>query len=205
MKNSTDKNTEILIKVSEKIAEGYGEDFLKLTTKIDKQKEEETLPEGLKKIYDEVKNTPNDEPELFELTKEIQRQDKSIVDLVLRFMNEEELDEYSIDEIAFFAGMVTRKVTSKKDENGVFKQTKNTEKWQRPKPSAIKTFDKKVKSFNNETSDEEKIKLNNEFEEFLLKASKMDGVKLSEWEKELVIQQTSESIRGYLNSFLGKK
>lgn len=198
---------DILTEVSKKIEQGYGKDFLKLIEKIDKQKEEATLPSGLKEILGKIGNTPIAEPELFELSKQIANQEKSIVDLVLKYLSEEDMDAYSIDNISYFAGMAIRQVTSKKDENGIFKQTEATKDWERPKPSHIKAFEAKIRESLkiDSKNTKETTKWSEEYEAFLLKASKMQDKVLSEWEKQLVMEQTSGALNGYVNSFLGKR
>jgi hypothetical protein len=201
------RNAEILIKVSGLIELGYEDEFLNLVSKIEKRKEEAELPSGLKEIYDKIGNNPIVEPEVYTLSKEIATQEKSIIDLVLKYLSEEEMDNYSIEDISYFAGTVIRKVNSKKDVNGIFKQTPKTSTWQRPKPSHVKTYEKLLKEIEKiDKKDSEEFKrVSDEFDKFLFKASKVEEEGLTQWEKELVGEQTSEALRGYLNSFMGKR
>jgi hypothetical protein len=201
------EHTDILIKVSTLLADGYSDEVSNLVTKLETKKSLVDMPAGLKSIYDEVKNTPIDEPELYKLSKEIQSQDKSIIDLVLKFLNEDDMDKYDINEISYFAGAVIRKINSLKDENGVFKATPNTMEWQRPKPSSIKKYESLLRSAQKIKRDDKKAQeeINKEIEQFLLKTSTLDESILTDWEKSLVIEQTAEALKGYLNSFLGKR
>lgn len=178
-----------------------------LTEASTKIEQEATLPVGLKEILEKIGNTPEVEPEIFELSEKINKQEASIIDLVLKYLSEEDMDTYDIDEISYFAGEVMRKVTSHKDKDGIFKQTEATKDWERPKPSHIKVFETKIREVAkiDNSNIEEITKWSEDYETFLLKASKMQDKVLSPWERALVIEQTSEALRGYINSFLGKR
>lgn len=203
------KNAEkILTDVSILLAEGYEDEFEKFIESIQAEKDKRSLPKLLQEKLDKIKNTPIDEPEIFEVLKGIEKEELSIIDLVLRFLTEEELDEFSIEDVASFAGMVNRKITARKDEKGIFKQTPNTAGWQRPKPSHIKKYEELTKAIKKAMVNKEVDKipeLSEKLTSFLYEASKVEEDKLTDWEKQLVVEQTTEAIKGYLNSFLGKR
>jgi hypothetical protein len=210
-----EKQQKVLVAVATLVGQGYAEDFENLAKKLKSEKDKATLPKELQEIYEEVVgNTPNEEPEVYELSKEIETQEKSIMDLIVKYMpgeTEDEkldaVDKYSIEDVSFLAGEIIRKVTSKKDKDGVYKQTPATTGWERPKPSSIKKYQNHIKCFPNpeKATLEELESANEEFEKFLLEACKMQDKTFTPWEKALVLEQTSDAIKGFTNSFLGKR
>ena len=202
-KINQEKQTNILIEVSKLLQNGHSDEVTTLIENIKIRQENDELPEDLKKILEKVKNNPIDEPEIFELNKKVENQEASIIELVLKFLTEEELDKHSADDISFLAGKIARKVSNKKDDNGVFKTTPNTSTWERPKPSQVMKFEKlQNKKAENEKAGKKKQK---DLEDLIYKSCKIDKSKLTEWEQELVVDKTIEAHKGYLNSFMGKR
>lgn len=202
MKTQEEK-TKILIEVSMLLNKGYDVEFENLITNIKNKDANKEMPEGLQTIFASIKSTPNEEPELFEFSDKISKNEASIIDVVLKFLNDEQIDTYSINDLSFFAGRVLEKVKSLKDENGIFKSTPNTSMWQPPKPSHIKKLDAiLIKPAN---TDAEAAQKEIDAQNLLIESSGVILANLSEWEKALVIEQSHESYKGYLNSFLGKR
>lgn len=194
-----EQQTKILIEVAGLLAKGYDAEIETVIGKI-KAKEETPLPENLQKILDGIKNTPIDEPEIYEMAKKVNSNELSIIDLVLKFLTEEELDNHSVDEVSYFAGKLKRKVESLKDEDGIFKSTPNTSTWQPPKPSLARKIDNilRDKTLDDNEREEKASKV-------LFESSTCIKENLTEWEIQLVKEQSKEAYRGYLNSFVGKR
>ena len=213
-----ERNDKIVQDTKELVAQGYHKEFNEIITNIKKGKEEYKMPEGLQKKLDDVKHTPLEEPKLFEVVEKINKQEASILEVVLTQLTEKEMDKYSMDDIYAFARAVMEKVGSLKDEKGIFKQTENTKSWQPPKPSDAIRFEnitlrkqKKAKEFVSAHEDEKENtmaafdEVAKEYDEFLVSCTGVDAEKLSAWEKKLVIAQTEEAFQGAVNSFLGKR
>lgn len=192
-------------RVSKVIRAGYDKEILNAVSKIENKLEIESMPKALQEIYNKIKTTPIEEPDLFEVCKQIGGEGNgSIIDIVLMYLTYEDMDKYTAEEISYFAGKVLRKVSSLKDDKGIFKTTPNLATWQPPKPSKIKEYE----NFNKKIAkakEEEIEQIIKDYESFLLKVSGMDEVELSEWEARLSTEQTKEAFQGYLTSFLGKR
>ena len=196
---------EILIEVSKLVKSGYGEDVKNFINSKKDQTDDFILPKKLQDILDSIGDNPIDEKEVYELTLQIDKQEKSIIDLVLKYLSEDDMDEFDIDTIPKFAKKIVKKVTSFKDDDGVFKTTDNLRKWQPPKPSKIKKYEDLMKQAMNIEPDKA-LEFNAEVEDFILKSCNIDSVdNFTEWEKELVIRQSNEAFRGFYNSYMGKK
>lgn len=202
MKNQQEM-TKILIEVSTLLNKGYDVEFESLISNIKNKEANKEMPEGLQSIFASIKNTPIEEPVLFEIANKISNNEASIIDVVLNFLNDEQIDKYTINDLSFFAGRVLEKVKSLKDENGIFKSTPNTSMWQPPKPSHIKKLDAILRRPAN-TAEEVELK-EVEAQNLLIESSGVILDNLSDWEKTLVVEQSHEAYKGYLNSFLGKR
>jgi hypothetical protein len=213
-----ERNDKIVKDTKELVAQGYHKEFNEVITNIKKAKEEYKMPEGLQKKLDDVKNTPLEEPKLFEVVEKIENQEASILEIVLTQLTEKEMDKYSMDDIYIFARAVIDKVGSLEDAKGVFKQTENTKSWQPPKPSDAIKFEqitlkkqKKANEFLSASEDKKEKAMEafdevaKELDEFLVSCTGVDTEKLSVWEKKLVKAQTEEAFQGAVNSFLGKR
>lgn len=202
------KNVNDIMKIALLFEKGHKQDIMNFANKLETNDKFETLPEALKEVYEKVGQTPNEEPELYEISERIAKSEGSIIEIALKVMSDDEVDKYSIEDIGFLCGEINRKVRYIKDKSGVFKTTPNTEDWQPPKPSKLIKYKKMIDKVTEAQKDGDAKNLedaNLEKEKFLFKSCGLDAEKLSVWEKALVTAQTEEAFAGGLNSFLGKR
>jgi len=202
------KNVNDIMKIALLFEKGHKQDIMNFVNKIETSEKFETLPQALQDVYEKVGQTPIEEPELYEISERIAKSEGSIVEIAMKVMTDDEVDEYSIEDIGFLCGEINRKVRYIKDKSGVFKSTPNTEDWQPPKPTKLFKYKKVIDNITEaeKSGDVKKAEeANAEKEKFLFKSCGIDADKLSVWEKALVTAQTEEAFTGGLNSFLGKR
>ena len=170
--------------------------------------------EVLNDLLKEVGNTPLAEPKLVKL---LNRGDKAGV--IKHFKSKEENKEIDFDafefvEIASFIKLVNDRIFEFKDENNIYKTTPRT------KDKHIGNFvmfelEDQIKEIEKLRSDrlleesdftkmtEEMEKKQKELEEKILKESGLNVEELTEWERELVINDTIAIIKNEENSLGG--
>lgn len=185
-----------------------------------------SLPKELQEKLNKLGNTPLQEPELYSIIQNIKKGEASFIDIIGNTMSDEEIDKFSISEIKEFGEAVEKKITDLQDEDGYYKFSEKLQDWQPPKPSqAKKVFiiekvniekrkkllkDIKQEDIQNGNVPEKVInafmEMAKEMEMLMFEISGVTNIdELSEWEKDLLLAQTTDAIKGLNNSFLGKK
>jgi len=194
---------------------GYEDDFINLADRLEAKTE---LPPGLQKVLDNLKDTPIDEPEVFEAIEKSEDEGKGVI--ARKLLSIEEITQYKASEIGDFIYAVEQKITSLKNDDGTYKSTPNTENCELPNfieaEELYKLGDRessaRMRLSDPGLSKKEKEEVYREFKEAItalqnrsFEISKLDVAALSEWEKLLVASMVySTAINASLSS-MGKR
>lgn len=184
------------------------------------------LPKDLQEKFNETKELPSDEPELYKIIVSIQANEASKLEIAVHMLGEDSLDNYEEGVIETFCDNIIARVSSFMDEDGYYKNAPALKTWQPIKPSKafkilksekanIKIKQKILKDVDfTDSKSMEKVsdkdwdkitKMGKDFEKQILEISGVEDIeKLSKWEKDLLLNMTSDSIRRFDNSSLGK-
>lgn len=218
---------EILLKVKQAFKANDTDIIEQVKSAIQKGKEEkeffETYPE-LKEVLATVGNNPLESPELYVAEPDFVLSEYiTVVEKVLKL----DLSTYPLEDALNFSGRVWTKVNSFRDSTGYIKSTPNTENAKMPTTKTLtalskienekrEAFAKMQAGFDPDLDDyvdfaEELSTLEKHFEEKelkqVLKITEVDGRKLSDWEKRLLVADvkayTKDSITRGKSSFKG--
>jgi len=205
----------ILKKTVEQIAKGNSEPLLQTLQRLSEKIE---LPTELQEKLDKIGDNPVVEPEIAKAIED--EAENGIIPIATIILTNEEIKKYTAIEIADFVYAVKVKVyLSFKDEDGNFKSTPFTQDAQLPNALEIDEMQKAIKKEFELVEQLVDKKLTQKQREKLLKekqqveeknknrAFEIAGLKredLSIWEQNLVIQMTTEAIRGFRNHSQGK-
>jgi len=218
---------EILLKIKQAAKKNNTEilDQVQAILKEGKTKTEffETYPE-LQEVYEGVGDNPIESPNLYVAEPDFVLAE--YVDIVEKGV-ELDLANYPLEDALNFAGLIWTKVNSFRDGTGHIKSTVNTENAKMPTTKTLvkfsqienekrDAFEKTRVGFDPETDDFQEYadaikKLEDHYEAEILKAvlklTEIDGRKLSEWEKRLLVADvkayTKDSIDRGKTSFKG--
>lgn len=191
-----------------------------------KNKEFIELPEALQKIFNDTKDTPMEEPELYEIIKKRQAKEASVLDIVVHLLDIEALDTYEADVLIAFGKQIEERVVAFIDVDGYYKTTSNFDEWQPVKPSKAfailkqekeniqlskKLFkdvdweDKKSVDKIPQSTFDKVEEARESFKKMIIEASGIANYEeLDKWEQDLCIAMTASSAGRFDNSALGK-
>jgi hypothetical protein len=185
------------------------------------------MKQELKDALAEVKNTPIDEPKLYDLlTAEPVKKSKVVKNVLKRV--DLNINDFSALEIADFYHAIDKKITDKKDADGNFKSTKNTESFNLPNfEEAEALFDlllqlnknnQQQDTFQKRLMDGEEVgdkELENSIKELTTILKNLDeltwqisGLKkedLTEWEQSLISEQIIATVTEIEKTSMGKQ
>ena len=158
-----------------------------------------------------------------EKIKRILRARTDLPDEQIDQMSDKEMDEFSMVELKQFCEAVEEKIISFQEDD-YYKEVPNLSDWQPPKPSQcrkvnelesknLKTKKTLLKDISATTSSKDipqetldtLTKMNEDLKAIVFEISSVKNIdKLSKWEKDFLLAQTSDAIKGFDNSFLGK-
>lgn len=184
------------------------------------------LNDKLQEIIDALGNTPVAEPKIAELFANGESTKADVINAILSD-HDLKIKEFNAIEMATFFNEVYKKIFDKKDVDGVFKSTPNTENMEMPDFEEVEDFInlaneleglKQVqteltdKLVNGERTDKKGLtdhlkhmeKVVKKLNKLTWKITKLDPKKLTPWEESLVIDQLYQFVSDVQKTALGK-
>jgi len=185
-----------------------------VVTLLDKMESKLELTPELQEKLDNVKNTPILEPKIYKAIGK--KETDGYFKIVKSLITEEEIKNYSPEELGDFIRAVEEKVTFLKDEDNFYKRTENTKTCKLPSaPECDELWSSIMENEGNRHNARKKgstsenldtfIKSNEELDKKILSIAGLENVELTDWEKVLVIDMTYATVQGYRNHAQGKR
>lgn len=165
---------------------------------LKKLEETRELPKQLKEKLEKIGTNPVVEPKIYKLI-----QDKvSMSKLALAVVKEEVLTngENDAQSIAIFVRSIENRITSFRDDDGKLKSTELLNEMELPNILQVEELQEAFKSAvgYEDISKEEQKKENNRIMNTIKKCMGLKGVKLSDWEDQLLMQHAQEVMQNVM-------
>lgn len=187
-----------------------------ITNLLDKLESKVELPLELQEKLEKLGNTPIEEEMIYKAI--LAKAEDGLVSIVANILSKEDIEKLPASTVGDFIHAVIQKVSSTKDDEGNFKSTPDTKECDMPNAFEIEDIvNLSVKAekarqvfISEDTGDKEKSfkkfeKLNTALDKKIMEVTKLDADKLTDWEKQLVIEMTFETVKGFRNHAQGKR
>lgn len=196
------KREELFTKIITQVSQGNQEDYEALALEIE-QRDEMQLCEAYQKVLDGLKNNPVEEKELADIIEKSIKLECSNFEVASYVLGKDFLDATDMEQVALLIGKVSKKIMDFRDDKNIVKKTKAFDTYEPMKPVDRMKFENLKLKLEKEKSDKEKA--NQEIDDFISEATKIDVKNLTVWEHGLLQEMLQQEAKNISNIFLGKR
>ena len=196
------KREDLFTKIITQVSQGNQEEYEALALEIE-QRDEMQLCEVYQKVLDNLKDNPVEEKELANIIEKSTKQECSQFEIAAYVLGKDFLTATDMEQVALLIGKVSKKIMAYRNDKNIVKKTPSFENYEPMKPVDRMAFENLKLKLAKEDSDKEKS--NEEIDDFISEATKIDVKNLTVWEHGLLQELLQQEAKEISNIFLGKK